>query len=258
MAVEGFDLSGKNALVIGAGSSVGRAIALALAEAGARVAVASASESKDDVSAAGETARQIAGRGQKTDAKSLDATAPDKVEAVVEQAASEMGSIDVLVNCADLFIAKPVGEVSAGEWEKVLRVNLDSVFFACKAVGPRMLKQQKGRIINVASGLGERGLPNCSAYCAAKGGVLNLSRALAQEWAAQGITVNCIAPAWMEDTPGMGDPNPEANRLIRFIPMRRPGKPEEVGPLAVYLASDSAGYMTGRTIFVDGGLLAHL
>ncbi|MDI6857911.1 MAG: SDR family oxidoreductase [Dehalococcoidia bacterium] len=258
MAVEGFDLSGKNALVIGAGSSVGRAIALALAEAGARVTVASAGESKDDVAAAEETARQLAARGQNTTAKRLNPIALDRVEAIVADAASEMGSIDILVNCCDLFMAKPVAEITAGEWDKVLRLNLDSVFFACKAVGPLMLRQKRGRIINVASGLGERGLPNCSAYCAAKGGVLNLSRALAQEWAAQGITVNCIAPAWMEDTPGLGDPNPEANRLIRFIPMRRPGKPEEVGPLAVYLASDSAGYMTGRTLFVDGGLLAHL
>jgi NAD(P)-dependent dehydrogenase (short-subunit alcohol dehydrogenase family) len=258
MAVEGFDLSGENALVIGAGSGVGRAIALALAEAGARVAVASASEGKDDVAAAEETARRLAGGGQKTESKTLDATALDKVQAFVGQAAAEMGSIDILVNCPDLFLAKPVEEISAREWARILRVNLDSVFFACRAAGPLMLKQEKGRIINVASGLGERGLSNCSAYCAAKGGVLNLSRALAQEWAAQGITVNCIAPAWMEDTPGLGDPNPEANRLIRFIPMRRPGKAEEVGPLAVYLASDSAGYMTGRTVFVDGGLMAHL
>lgn len=258
MAVEGFDLSGKNALVIGAGSSVGRTIALALAEAGARVVITSAGEGTDDVAAAEETGRQLARRGQQAEAKRLDATAPDKVQAAIRQAVEEMGSIDILVNCPDLFLAKPVEEISAEEWEKVLRVNLDSVFFACKAVGPHMLKQEKGRIINVASGLGERGLPNCSAYCAAKGGVLNLSRALAQEWAARGITVNCIAPAWMEDTPGLGDPNPEANRLVRFIPMRRPGRPEEVGPLAVYLASDSAGYMTGRTVFVDGGLLAHL
>ena len=180
------------------------------------------------------------------------------MEAVVAKVMADVGSIDILVNCPDLFMAKPIEQVAESEWARILSVNLSGVFFACRAVGPRMLKQEKGRIINLASGLGERGLPNCSAYCAAKGGVVNLTRALAQEWAAQGITVNCIAPAWLEDTPGLGDPNPETNRVVRFIPMRRAGRPDEIGPLAVYLASDSAGYVTGRTIFVDGGLLAHL
>jgi len=258
MAAEGFDLSGKNALVIGAGSSAGRAVALALAEAGARVAITSASHDKDDLSAVAETARQLETRGQKAEARTLDATAAAEVEAVVAKVMADLGGIDILVNCPDLFMAKPIEQVAESEWARILSVNLSGVFFACRAVGPRMLKQGKGRIINLASGLGERGLPNCSAYCAAKGGVVNLTRALAQEWAAQGITVNCIAPAWLEDTPGLGDPNPEANRVVRFIPMRRAGRPDEIGPLAVYLASDSAGYVTGRTVFVDGGLLAHL
>ena len=258
MAAEGFDLSGKNALVIGAGSSAGRAVALALAEAGARVAITSAGHDKDDLSAVAETARQLETRGQKAEARALDATAAAEVEAVVAKVVADVGSIDILVNCPDLFMAKPIEKVAESEWARILSVNLSGVFFACRAVGPRMLKQEKGRIINLASGLGERGLPNCSAYCAAKGGVVNLTRALAQEWAAQGITVNCIAPAWLEDSPGLGDPNPEANRVVRFIPMRRAGRPDEIGPLAVYLASDSAGYVTGRTIFVDGGLLAHL
>ena len=258
MAAEGFDLSGKNALVIGAGSSAGRAVALALAEAGARVAITSAGHDKDDVSAVAETARQLETRGQKAEARTLDATAAAEVEAVVAKVMADVGSIDILANCPDLFMAKPIEQVAESEWARILSVNLSGVFFACRAVGPRMLKQEKGRIINLASGLRERGLPNCSAYCAAKGGVVNLTRALAQEWAAQGITVNCIAPAWLEDSPGLGDPNPEANRVVRFIPMRRAGRPDEIGPLAVYLASDSAGYVTGRTIFVDGGLLAHL
>jgi NAD(P)-dependent dehydrogenase (short-subunit alcohol dehydrogenase family) len=258
MAVEGFDLSGKNALVIGAGSSAGRAIALALAEAGARLAIASAGRDKDDLAAVEETSRQLEAQGQKVEPRALDATAAAEVEAVVDEVMRGLGSIDILVNCPDLFLAKPIAEIADGEWERILSVNLSGVFFACRAVGPRMLKQERGRIINVASGLGERGLPNSSAYCAAKGGVINLTRALAQEWAAHGITVNCIAPAWMEDTPGLGDPNPETNRVVRFIPMRRAGRPDDIGPLAVYLASDSAGYVTGRTIFVDGGLLAHL
>jgi NAD(P)-dependent dehydrogenase (short-subunit alcohol dehydrogenase family) len=258
MAVEGFDLSGKNALVIGAGSSAGRAMALALAEAGARLAITSAGRDKDDLAAVEETARQLAAQGQRVEPRALDATAAAEVEAAVDEVITGLGSIDILVNCPDLFVAKPIEEVADGEWERILSVNLSGVFFACRAVGPRMLKRERGRIINLASGLGERGLPNSSAYCAAKGGVINLTRALAQEWAAHGITVNCIAPGWMEDTPGLGDPNPETNRVVRFIPMRRAGRPDDVGPLAVYLASDSAGYVTGRTIFVDGGLLAHL
>jgi NAD(P)-dependent dehydrogenase (short-subunit alcohol dehydrogenase family) len=253
MAVEGFDLSGKNALVIGAGSSAGRAIALALAEAGARLAVTSAGRDKDDLAAVEETARQLG-----VEARALDATAPAEMEAAVDEVMTALGSIDILVNCPDLFLAKPVAEIADDEWERVLSVNLSGVFLACRAVGPRMLKQERGRIINVASGLGERGLPNSSAYCAAKGGVINLTRALAQEWAARGITVNCIAPGWMEDSPGLGDPNPETNRVVRFIPLRRAGRPDDIGPLAVYLASDAAGYVTGRTVFVDGGLLAHL
>ncbi|MGD0765757.1 MAG: SDR family oxidoreductase [Dehalococcoidia bacterium] len=258
MAAEGFDLTGKKALVIGAGSSAGRAIALALAEAGAEVAIASASNSDGDTAAVGETARELAAKGRQAEARRLDATASGEVKAVVGKVTSELGRIDILVNCADLFLAKPAEEISDSEWERVLTVNLSSAFFACRAVGPQMVGQGGGRIINLASGLGERGLPNSSAYCAAKGGLLNMTRALAQEWAAHGVTVNCIAPAWMEDTPGLGDPNPETNRLLRYIPMRRAGRTDEIGPLAVYLASDSAGYITGRTIFVDGGLLAHL
>ena len=258
MAAEGFDLTGKKALIMGAGSSAGRAIALALADAGAEVAITSASISEGDAAAIQETARALAAKGHRAEARRLDTTASGEVRTVVEKVTTELGRIDVLVNCTDLFFAKPVEETSDSEWEQVLTANLSSAFFACRAVGPQMARQGSGRIINLASGLGERGLSNSSAYCAARGGLLNLTRALAQEWAAHGVTVNCIAPAWMEDTPGLGDLNPETNRVVRFIPMRRPGRPDEIGPLAVYLASDSAGYVTGRTIFVDGGLLAHL
>lgn len=254
MPFEGFDLSGKKALLIGAGSSVGRAIALALKEAGAEVAVTLTRKDAADTGAAEETARLLGPSAS----RSIDATSAAQVNEAVDEAIQRMGRLDILVTCPDLFLAKPAEAISDAEWEKVFAVNLSSVFFACRAVGPRMAKQGYGRIINVASGLGERGLPNCSAYCAVKGGVFNLTRALAQEWAATGVTVNVIAPAWLEDTPGLGDPDPQANRLLRYIPMRRPGRADEVAPLAVYVASDSAAYLTGRTLFVDGGLLSHL
>ena len=121
-----------------------------------------------------------------------------------------------------------------------------------------MNSRSRGRIINVASVLGDRGLPNASAYCAAQAGILNLSRALAQEWAAQGITVNAIACGWMDDSPALGDPSPDANQTVRFIPMKRPGTGDDVAPLALYLASDASGYVTGQVLYVDGGLSVHL
>jgi NAD(P)-dependent dehydrogenase (short-subunit alcohol dehydrogenase family) len=254
MPVEGFDLNGKKALVIGAGSAVGRAIALALKETGAEVAVTSTRKDAADSDAAAETARLLGGAA----ARSIDATSASQVNEAVDEAFQRMGRLDILVNCPDLFLAKPTAETSDAEWDNVFAANLSSVFFACRAAGPRMAKQGNGRIINVASGLGERGLPNCAAYCAVEGGVFNLTRALAQEWAAAGVTVNVIAHGWLEDTPGLGDPDPKTNRLLRYIPMRRAGRPDEVAPLAVYVASDSAAYLTGRTLIVDGGLLAHL
>jgi NAD(P)-dependent dehydrogenase (short-subunit alcohol dehydrogenase family) len=141
--------------------------------------------------------------------------------------------------------------------------NLGATFFVCRAAGKEMLKNEpanrsRGRIINVASVLGERGLANASAYCAAQGGILNLTRALAQEWAADGITVNAIAQGWMEDSLALGDMSPEANQTVRYIPMKRAGESDEVAPLAVYLASDASGYVTGQIMFVDGGLTVHL
>ncbi|OGO50815.1 MAG: hypothetical protein A2148_03840 [Chloroflexi bacterium RBG_16_68_14] len=265
-SLDAYDLSGKRALVVGAGSGVGRAIALALAEAGADLALCTVTTDGDEMVAVRKTARQVRELGRTAIDTATDASSGQGAQVMVRQVAKELGGIDVLVNAPSAsggFLGKPATKVSDAEWAKVIGQNLSATFFACRAVGKEMLKAEvegraRGRIINVASALGERGLANASAYCAAQAGILNLTRALAQEWAAQGITVNAIALGWMEDSPALGDPTPEANQTVRYIPMKRAGRPDEVGPLAVYLASDASGYVTGQVLFVDGGLTVHL
>jgi len=260
--LDAYDLSGRRALVIGAAASVGRAIALALAEAGADLALTTVTTDGEEAMALRKTARAVRELGRAAVEQVVDASLGTGVQVMVRQVTKELGRIDALVNApvasAESF-GRPATKVSDAEWAKVIARHLSATFFACRAVGREMLKSDAGgRIINVASALGERGLPDASAYCAAQGGVLNLTRALAQEWAPRGITVNAIALGWMEDSPALGDPTPEANRTVRFIPMKRVGRPDEVGPLAVYLASQASGYVSGQVLFVDGGLTVHL
>ena len=263
-SLDAYDLSGKRALVVGAATGVGRAIALALAEAGADLALASVTTEGDEVMALRKTVRQVREMGRTALEQAIDASSGQGTQVMVRQVAKELGGIDVLVNAPDAFLGKPATKTSDVDWAKVLGRTLNATFFTCRAVAREMLKAedgangaQGGRIVNVASVLGERGLSNAAAYCAAQGGILNLTRALAQEWAPR-ITVNAIALGWMEDSKALGDPNPETNQTVRFIPMKRPGRPDEVAPLAVYLASDASGYVSGQVLAVDGGLTVHL
>jgi NAD(P)-dependent dehydrogenase (short-subunit alcohol dehydrogenase family) len=262
-SVDAFDLSGKRALVVGAASGVGRAIALAFAEAGADLALASVSTDGDEVMALRKTVRLVREVGRAAMEQAIDASSGQGTQVMVRHVAKEFGGIDVLVNAPDGFLGKPAAKTSDVDWARVLGRTLNATFFACRAVAKEMLKaedgatSQGGRIINVGSVLGERGLPNAAAYCAAQGGILNLTRALAQEWAPQ-ITVNAIALGWMEDSRALGDPNPETNQTVRFIPMKRPGHPDEVAPLALYLASEASGYVSGQVFAIDGGLTVHL
>ncbi len=256
---DAFDLRGKRALVVGADNASGRAIALALAEAGAAVAVSSTTNDGENMLRAKKVRDEIAATGRQAIASGTDVTLGAGVQVMVRQVAKELGGIDVLVNAPDLFLGKPAAETTDIEFNRVMQVNLAGTFHACRAVGKEMLKQEAGgRIVNVASVLGERGLSNAAAYCAAQAGILNLTRALAQEWGPHNITVNAIAQGWMEHMPAIGDPNPEANQTVRFVPMKRAGKAAELGPLAVYLASDATGYISGQVLFVDGGLTTHL
>lgn len=262
-SLDAFDLSGKRALVVGAGGGAGRAIALALAEAGADLALCTSTNDGNEMMSVRKTARAARELGRNAIDTATDVSTGQGAQVMVRQVAKQLGGIDILVNAPDLFLAKPATKVTDAEWAKVLSQNLSATFFTCRAAGKEMLKQElvgraRGRIVNIASVLGERGMANASAYCAAQAGILNLSRALAQEWAAEGITVNAIALGWMEGSPALADASPDANRTVRYVPMKRAGRADEVGPLAVFLASEASGYITGQVHFVDGGLTVHL
>ena len=259
LGLDAFDLSGKRALVIGAGAPAGRAIALALGDAGADVTVSSISNDGDEIMRVKRVQQELTKMGRTSSTVATDVTLGQGVQVMMRQVAKAMDGIDILVNAPDLFLGKSAESTTDMEWNKVMQVNLAGTFHGCRAGGKEMLKQGRGgRIINVASVLGERAIANAAAYSAAHAGILNLTRALATEWGAQGITVNAIATGWMDYSPAIGNPDPAANQTVRFVPMKRAGAADELGPLAVYLASDSCGYISGQVMFVDGGLTTHL
>lgn len=245
-----FSLTGKTALVAGDNRFWSKYVVAALAQAGADVAVA-ARNSAQLTEAVNEARRH----GRKAVAIPTDMTQPSQIASMVEQAVTEFGSIDVLVNAADLKFARPFLEMTEDEWQAVINANLNSVFHCCRAAGRHMLSQKKGRIINIISCLAERGLANSAAYCVSMGGVLQLTRALALEWALEGVTVNAIGTGWFAETEKAG--LPDEDRLLRYLPLKRYGHPGEIGSLLVYLASDTTDFVTGQFMYVDGGLMAH-
>lgn len=252
-----FSLLDRKALVIGASNSIGRAIAVALAEAGADVAVATTTRAPAEDVIANSCSNEMWALDRKSFAQSIDAASEEDVEALVQRTVSELGGLDVLVNAQDLPFARPLAETSFAEWRRVLDGNAGGAFLASKAAAKVMLGKGHGRIINVASVLGERGMGNGAAYCAAQAAVLNLTRALALEFAREGINVNAIGAGWTE---GMGIIGGDESRrqLERYLPYKRLAKPEEIGGVAVYLASDAAAYLTGQVVWIEGGALSHV
>lgn len=257
MVVEQFSLAGKAALVIGASNPLGRAAAVALAEAGADVAVSTTTRAKREEVAANSCANEVWALNRKGFAQAIDAADESDVESVVERAVSELGKLDALVNAQDLHFAKPLQEISLAEWRRVIDVNLTGVFLACKAAGREMLRQERGRIVNLSSVLGERGMANGSVYCAAQAGVLNMTRALALEWARSGVTVNSIGAGWIEAGGFLADENMK-RQLERYLPYKRLAQPQEISGAVVYLASDAAAYLTGQVVWIEGGALSHV
>jgi len=251
MVAKDFRLEGKTALVAGDSKYWSKYAGAALAGAGANVAFAARNTKRIE-----EAAGEVSQRGQKTLTITTDMTDAAQVQKMVDQVVAELGRIDILVNANDLLLAKPFLETTESEWRRIFDVNLNPVFHSCQAVGRQMLKQEKGRIINLISCLAERGVENFSAYCAAMGGVLQLTRALDIEWAKHGITVNAIGTGWMSETEKTGAPQEEL--ILKYIPVKRYGRPEEMGSMLVYLASDTTDFFTGQFLYVDGAAMSHL
>jgi NAD(P)-dependent dehydrogenase (short-subunit alcohol dehydrogenase family) len=257
MSLSPFSLQNKAALVIGASTPIGRATAIALTEAGAQVALTTIQPSEQEEAAVHACVRDLQALAGNGFAEVIDTTSEEDVTAVVHRTVAALGGLDILVNAPDLPYAKPLSDVTLREWHRVLEVNLTSVYLACRAASGPMLTQGKGRVINVISLLGERGMANGSAYCAAQAGVLNLTRALALEWARNGITVNAVGAGWTEGMKFIADDSLK-QQLIRYLPHRRLAQPHEIGEAVVYLASDTAGFLTGQIMWIDGGVRSRL
>ena len=250
MSVEGYSLGGKRALVTGVEGETGQVAALALAEAGADVLLTGRTGVESDLLAA------VKGMGRK--AWSFPARLDDSraVEAMVREAIVAAGGIDVLVNAPDRSLSKPFVETTDAEWSELLRDNLSALVVPTRAVARHMLDHGGGAIVNIFSMLAARGMPDAAAYCAVKGAALQLTKALALEWARSGIRVNAIGTGWFSDS--ATEPDEEmSSPLLRYLPLRRLGEPQELGALVVLLSSDALQYMTGQCVFVDGGALAH-
>jgi len=177
------------------------------------------------------------------------------VATIVAEVERALGPVDILVNNAGITLEKKTLEVTDEEWETVLATNLTAMFRLARAVGPGMLARRRGKIINVGSMYGVIGVGRYAAYCASKAGVDGLTRSLAVEWAGHGIQVNCVAPGYMNtDIPRAALADPRIReRFLAKVPVRRIGEPEEIGPVVVYLASPASDYMTGQTLYLDGG-----
>lgn len=243
-------LEGKKALVTGASRGIGRAIAVALAEAGADVAINySGSEA-----AAGETAAAVEALGRQAILVKANVGKSDECEAMVKEVLGKFGAIDILVNNAGITRDNLIMRMKEEEFDQVIETNLKGVFNGIKAVTRPMMKQRSGRIINISSVVGVLGNAGQANYVAAKAGVIGLTKSSALELASRGITVNCIAPGFIETD--MTDKLPQEMResLSDRIPLARLGAAGDIAAAVRFLASDAASYMTGQTIHVDGGM----
>ena len=246
---DAFRLDGLAALVTGAGTGIGAALARALAEAGADVACHGNKHVPTD------TAADIGKLGRRAVVLAGDVREPATAEALVDATVRELGAIDILVNNAGTIRRSPAVEFSDDDWAAVLDVNLTAVFRLCRAAGKRMLSRGRGKIVNIASLLSFQGGITVPAYAASKGGVAQLTKALANEWAGKGVNVNAIAPGYIhtDNTAALAADPVRSQQIAVRIPAGRWGEPADLGGAAVFLAARASDYVNGHVLVVDGG-----
>ena len=246
-----FSLTGHVAMVTGANTGLGQAIAIALAEAGADIVAVGRTDP-------GDTKTSVLGLGRRFLEVHADLAGTAAIPATVEMALSEFGQIDILVNNAGIIRRNEALEFSEADWDAVLDVNLKSAFFLTQAVGRHMIKAGRGKVINIASMLSFQGGIRVASYTASKSGIAGLTRLLANEWASRGVNVNAIAPGYFA-TSNTSTLRADENRnrdIVARIPAGRWGKPAELGGAVVFLAAPASDYVHGAIIPVDGGWLA--
>jgi 3-oxoacyl-[acyl-carrier protein] reductase len=242
-----FDLTGMTALVTGASGGIGSAVGQALAAQGARLAVSGSNVEKLEAFRASLGADHVAVPANLSDAAAVDALVPAAVEALG-------GRLDILVNNAGVTRDNLTMRMKDDEWDQVIRVNLEAAFRLIRAAAKPMMKQRFGRIVSITSVVGQTGNPGQANYAASKAGLVGMSKAVAQELASRGVTVNCVAPGFIRSA--MTDVLPDAQKtaLLTKIPAGDLGTGEDIGAAVVYLASREAGYVTGQTLHVNGGM----
>jgi gluconate 5-dehydrogenase len=245
------DLTGRVALVTGASRGLGQTFARALARAGADLVITS--RTRESLA---EFQKEIESLGRRAVSLALDVRDVESIRRMAADAIDACGKIDILVNNAGCNIRKPALDVTPEDWDTVLDTNLRGMFFASQAIGRHMVAAEYGRIINIGSVTTVFGYAGMAAYCASRGGVKQLTMSLADDWGPFGVTVNCLAPGWFKtaQNAALYEDQDWVAYLTERIPVKRPGRPDDLEGAVVFLASEASRYITGQTLLVDGGI----